>query len=132
MKLNHVDLQVSDVSAARRFFETHFGLRCVYERAGQLALLHDDAGLELGVSNLRSSPPPVYPPDFHVGFVLERAGDVRKTFERLQAAGVRIKMEPREGGPNLFFVLEGPDGIPVEVRAPLDTSSRAPHADLGR
>ena len=26
MKLNHIDLQVSNVSAAREFFETHFGL----------------------------------------------------------------------------------------------------------
>lgn len=119
MKLNHIDLQVSNVDSAREFFETHFGLRCTYQRSGQLALLEDDGGLELGVSNLRGLPPPAYPPDFHVGFVLERADDVRDAYERLQAGGVRIKMEPREGGPNLFFVIEGPDGIPVEVRAPL-------------
>ena len=121
MKLNHIDLQVSDVDAAREFFERHFGLRCTYRRAGQLAMLEDDGGLELGVSNLRGSPPPHYPPDFHVGFVLERAGDVRDVYERLREGGVRIKTELREGGPNLFFMCEGPDAIPVEVRAPLDS-----------
>ena len=72
MKLNHIDLQVADVDAAREFFEKHFGLRCTYRRAGQIALLEDDGRLELGVSNLRGSPPPRYPPDFHVGFVLAR------------------------------------------------------------
>lgn len=58
MKLNHVDLQVSDVQAAREFFERHFGLRCTYQRGNQIALLRDDAGLELGVSNLRGSAAP--------------------------------------------------------------------------
>jgi catechol 2,3-dioxygenase-like lactoylglutathione lyase family enzyme len=120
MKLNHVDLQVSDVSAARKFFETWFRLRCTYQRAEQIALLEDDAGLQLGVSNLRGSPPPAYPPDFHVGFVLERASEVRETYERLKEGGVRIKIDPREGGSNLFFVCEGPDAIPVEIRAPRD------------
>ncbi len=120
MKLNHIDLQVSDIDAAREFFEKHFGLRCTYRRAGQIAILEDDGGLELGVSNLRGSPPPAYPPDFHVGFVLKGAGGVRETYERLKTAGVRMKTDLREGGPNLFFVCEGPDAIPVEIRAPRD------------
>jgi catechol 2,3-dioxygenase-like lactoylglutathione lyase family enzyme len=121
LKLNHVDLQVSNVDVAREFFENHFGLRRIYQRAGQLALLKDDAGLELGVSNLRCSPPPTYPSDFHVGFVLDRADAVRKVYARFRDGGVRIKMELREGGPNLFFVCEGPEGIPIEIRAPRDS-----------
>jgi uncharacterized membrane protein len=106
MKLNHVDLQVTDADAAREFFERHFELRCVYRRA-ELALLEDDAGLQLGVSNLRHAPPPAYPPDFHVGFVLERAEDVRAIYDRLATAGVPIKMSPREGGPNPVLRLRG-------------------------
>lgn len=47
MKLNHLDLQVSDIHAARAFFETHFGLRCVYTRRDEIALLEDDAGFSL-------------------------------------------------------------------------------------
>lgn len=120
MKLNHIDLQVSNIEAAREFFERSFGLRCIYRRAGQIAILKDDGGLELGVSNLRGSPPPAYPPDFHVGFVLASAGEVRGTYERLKTAGVRIKIDLREGGPNLFFVCAGPDAIPIEIRAPRD------------
>ncbi|HLW46367.1 MAG TPA: hypothetical protein VKW09_01185 [bacterium] len=60
-----------------RIFRDAFWPSLHLPAAGQIALLTDDAGLELGVSNLRGSPPPAYPPDFHVGFVLEREDDVR-------------------------------------------------------
>lgn len=118
MKLNHLDLQVSDVGAAREWFETHFGLRCVHVRRNEIALLEDEAGFSLGVSNLFDSPSPIYPPDFHVGFVLEDTAAVETIYARLQSAGVAMKHELREGGPNLYFMCLGPDGILVEVRAP--------------
>ncbi|MBX6362911.1 MAG: VOC family protein [Gemmatimonadetes bacterium] len=50
-----MDLQVSDVARAREFFETLFDLRCVYQRADQIALLEDGAGFSLGLSNLFGS-----------------------------------------------------------------------------
>ena len=124
MKLNHVDLQVSDVALARTFFETHFDFRCVYEREGQLALLEDEAGLSLGVSNLFGSPPPAYPPDFHIGFILDEEAQVRARYGRLQSAGVPMKSELSRGGPNLYFMCLGPDSIPIEVRAPLDEPAK--------
>jgi len=120
MKLNHVDLQVSDVTRAREFFETNFGFRCLFQRREELALLEDDAGLSLGVSNLFKSPAPVYPPDFHIGFILETEADVRAHYERLKAAGVLIKTELARGGPNIYFMCVGPDSIAIEVRGPLD------------
>ena len=120
MKINHVDLHVSDVDAAREFFERFFGLRCAYQRQGQIAILEDEAGFQLGVSNLRGSPPPAYPPAFHVGFVLERTGEVREIHDSLKAAGIGMKFELQEAGPALAFQCVGPDAIPVEVRAPLD------------
>lgn len=46
----------------------------------------------------RGSPPPRYPPDFHVGFVPGSASDVREAYKR----------------------LKGPDAIPIEIRAPRD------------
>ena len=36
MRLRHIDLQVSDVDAAREFFETYFGLHCTYQREKQI------------------------------------------------------------------------------------------------
>ncbi len=117
MNLNHLDLQVSDIHAARAFFEEYFGLRCGYSRRDEIALLEDESGFSLGVSNLGNNPAPVYPPDFHIGFVLKEAAQVVATYERLKRAGVAMKYELREGGPNLYFTCLGPDGIPVEVRA---------------
>ena len=118
MNLNHVDLQVSDVDAAREFFETHFDLRCIYQRRKELAMLEDESGFSLGVSNLFRSPPPTYPPDFHVGFILDRESEVRAQYDRLREAGVEIKHELKVGGPNIFFSCVGPDSITIEVRAP--------------
>lgn len=118
MQMNHVDLQVSNVGAAKEFFDRFFGLRCVYERPGQLAMLRDDAGFSLGLSDLHGSPPPTYPPDFHVGFVLANPREVREIYERLAAAGVAMKFDLQEAGPALAFQCFGPDAIPVEVQAP--------------
>jgi hypothetical protein len=115
-----VDLQVSDVDGAREFFETLFDFRCTFQRRKELAILEDEAGFSLGVSNLFDSPAPVYPPDFHIGFVLETEAQVRAQYERLTRAGVAMKAELAIGGPNIYFMCVGPDSIPVEVRAPRD------------
>jgi catechol 2,3-dioxygenase-like lactoylglutathione lyase family enzyme len=121
MRLNHIDLQVSDVDAAREFFERFFGLRCRYQRQKQIAIFENETGLEFAVSNLFNSPPPAYPPDFHVGFVLEHSSDVRDVYDRLKAAGVAMKVELGVQGPALVFQCLAPDNIPVEVRAPKDS-----------
>jgi len=125
MKLNHIDLQVSNVSRAREFFEAHFGLRCTFQRREELALMEDDAGLSFGVSNLFGSAPPVYPPDFHIGFILGSEAEVRAIHGRLRSAGVTIKTDLSRGGPNIYFMCVGPDGFVIEVRAPSDGTDRA-------
>ncbi|WP_019586709.1 VOC family protein [Deinococcus apachensis] len=119
MRLNHLDLQVSDVQAARVFFETHFDLQCVYARGSQLAFFGDDTGFSFGVSNLNGqSGRPSYPPDFHIGFILEEASQVEAVYQRLRSAGVETLSAPREGGPNVYFMCRGPDDLLIEVRAP--------------
>jgi catechol 2,3-dioxygenase-like lactoylglutathione lyase family enzyme len=118
MILNHIDLQVSDIDAATKFFETFFGLRRTYRREGQIAFLADDGGFEFGLSNLHNSPPPVYPPDFHIGFVQENIHKVREIYERVKRVGVAIKFDLQEAGPNLVFQCLAPDSILIEVRSP--------------
>lgn len=119
MKLNHVDLQVSDVEGARVFFERHFDFQCIHQRRGQIAILQDEDGFSLAVSNLFESPPPAYPPDFHIGFILGSEVQLRAHFDRLKTAGVPMKAELSRGGPNVYFVCLGPDSIHIEVSAPL-------------
>lgn len=122
MRLNHIDLHVSDVSAARAFFVMHFDFHCSYQRGDQIALLEDESGFSLAVSNLFGSPPPAYPPDFHIGFVLESESQLRVFYERMKHAGVPMRSELSRGGPNLYFVCTGPDGIAIEVSASYDQS----------
>jgi hypothetical protein len=38
MRLNHLDVQVSDVDVGREFFERFFGLRCRDQRQKQIAI----------------------------------------------------------------------------------------------
>jgi catechol 2,3-dioxygenase-like lactoylglutathione lyase family enzyme len=121
MRLNHINLQVSDVDAARAFFEGFFGLRCRYQRQKQIAIFENDTDFEFAVSNLFSSSPPAYPSDFHLGFVLEHPSDVRAVYDRLKAAGVAMKLDLGVQGPALVFQCLGPDNIPVEVRAPKES-----------
>ena len=121
MRLRHLDLQVSDVDAARKFFETYFGLQCTYQREKQIAFFADESGFEFAISNLFNSPPPKYPTDFHMGFILEHANQVREVYERLQKGGVSMKLDLGVQGPNFVFQCTGPDSIPVEVRAPKDS-----------
>lgn len=119
MQLNHLDLQVSDVQAARIFFESHFNLECEFQRGSEIAFFRSDTGFSFGVSNPRGQAErPVYPPDFHIGFILDNAGQVEAAYERFKGAGVEVRSAPLVGGPNLYFVCVGPDGIPIEVRAP--------------
>ena len=118
MTLNHLDLQVSDVDVAREFFERFLGLRCRYQRQKQIAIFESESGFEFAVSNLFNSPPPAYPPDFHLGFVLEHSSDVREVYDRLKSAGVAMRLDLGVQGPALVFQCLGPDNIPVEVRAP--------------
>jgi hypothetical protein len=73
------------------------------------------------VSNLFNSPPPIYPADFHAGFILDHTSEVREIHERLQNAGIKMKLDLGVQGPNLVFQCVGPDLIPIEVRAPKDS-----------
>lgn len=60
MHLTHLDLQVSNVHAARIVFDTHVGVRCVAPRRDALAVL-DAARCSLGMSNLFHHATPSYP-----------------------------------------------------------------------
>lgn len=121
MRLNHLDLHVPDVAAARDFFVNIFGLRLTETRGRDgLAILHDDSGLELVLSR------PVEKfggadqvaagvMTYHVGFIVPSRGDVDATYERLLAGGYEAWHEPRELRGGWGFYAVGPGQILVEV-----------------
>lgn len=114
MKLNHVNLTVDDVTAARQVLEQHFGLRPLAEPHLNFAVLRDEAGLILTLMGAGRAKPVAYPPTFHIGFDQPSEGAVREVWERLTAAGFEID-PPRRESHAFTFYFKAPGGFTVEV-----------------
>jgi catechol 2,3-dioxygenase-like lactoylglutathione lyase family enzyme len=114
MKLNHIDLPVDDHVAARKFFETHFGFRCILAR-DRLAVLRDDAGFALTLSALPAGERLSYPTGFHIGFNLREEQELRSAHERLVAAGVEIARPLARMGDAMTFQCTAPGALIVEL-----------------
>jgi catechol 2,3-dioxygenase-like lactoylglutathione lyase family enzyme len=92
MKINHLNLSVPDVPQTGRFFVEFFGLRLTEEKGrNALAVLYDDAGFSLILSNFDRKTTPSYPRDFHLGFIQEDREQAQAIHARLQAAGYSLK-----------------------------------------
>lgn len=124
MILNHLDLYVPDVPAARDFFVRHFGFRCQGTRgADRLVILHDDAGLELVISNPISQlggaeQVALGQTTYHIGFRLPSSENVDEVFEGVRAGSDQRIDPPRTiRGRYLFYCL-APGNILVEVSSP--------------
>jgi lactoylglutathione lyase len=115
MRLNHLNLAVPDVTTAREFFEGYFGLRCAFERGrASIAVLVDDSGFVLSLSNFDKAASVESPGAFHVGFMQESVDRVDEMYARLTAAGFEAK-PPREFHGAWTFYLRGPGGIMIEI-----------------
>jgi catechol 2,3-dioxygenase-like lactoylglutathione lyase family enzyme len=126
MILNHLDLYVPDVTATRTFFERHFGFRHQVTRgADRLAVLYDDAGLEMVISQ----PIPklggadqvgLGATTYHIGFRLSSTKDVDTVFLGLRAGEAQQIDPPRKMRGRYLFYCLAPGNILVEVSAPGD------------
>lgn len=126
MILNHLDLYVSDVTATREFFVQHFGFRHQSTRGtGRLAILYDDAGLELVISEPigklgGAEQVAMDVTTYHIGFRLSSTKDVDDVFLGLHSdQSQRIDPPKKMRGRYLFYCL-APGNILVEVSAPSD------------
>ena len=54
MRLNHLNLCVGDLAAARDFFERHFDFHCVEQKGDALAVLTYRAGFTRVLSDVRA------------------------------------------------------------------------------
>ncbi len=116
MVLNHLNLSVSDVPQTQAFLEKYFGLRATTKASPALAVLQDDNGLLLTLSNFDRAPAVTYPAHFHIGFVQESAAQVDALHQRLAADGFAVD-PPRKFHGSWTFYLRAPGGILVEVLA---------------
>ncbi|TWE00999.1 catechol 2,3-dioxygenase-like lactoylglutathione lyase family enzyme [Neobacillus bataviensis] len=110
MKLNHLNLTVTDVNAAREFLEKYFDLKTKNTRGDSFALLIDDEGLVL---TLMKDKQVSYPKTFHIGFIQQSEDKVNKINQRLLDDGFDVIPPQRAHG--WTFYVKAPGGFTVEV-----------------
>lgn len=121
MKLNHINLTVTDISAATHFLETYFGLRTLADNQ-MLTVLTDDDNL---IFTLTKAGQVNYPNSFHIGFVQENAEQVNTIYHQLKDGGFEMKPPQRShampGGKYAWnFYVQAPGSFMVEVLTAVD------------
>jgi lactoylglutathione lyase len=114
MKLNHVNLTVDDVPAARGFLEKHFGMRPYDEGRKNFDVLFDDDDLVLTLIGVGRQRQVKYPKTFHIGFIQATEADVDEINRRLREDGFDIESPSRRHGA-WTFDFEAPGGFTIEV-----------------
>ena len=125
MKLNHLNLTVTDVPATRELLERYFGLR-IMGGNDNLALLSDDNGLVLTLTSMKfgNETEVRYPATFHIGFAQENQERVNEINRRLREDGFEVPPPSRQHGAWTFY-FRAPGGFMIEVLSALqDARSR--------
>lgn len=112
MKLNHLNLTVTDVPAAADFLEKYFGLRKQPGGKKSFMLLFDDNGLVL---SLMKAGEVKYPGTFHIGFSQESEERVNEIYQRLKDDGFDVN--PPQRSHAWTFYVQAPGGFMVEIAA---------------
>jgi lactoylglutathione lyase len=112
MRLNHLNLTVTDVPAARDFLERYFGLQRMGGNAG-MAFLSDDDGFVLTLMKAGRETGVAYPGNFHIGFFVQSGEIVDEINRRLRDDGFDVK--PPEQHHAYGFYVEAPGGFTVEL-----------------
>ena len=114
MKLNHLNLTVTDVQAATEFLEKYFGLQRMGGSAG-MAFLSDDDGFVLTLMRSGKMTEVAYPGNFHIGFFVESEGTVDEINRLLKEDGYDVA--PPERHHAYTFYVQAPGGFTVELGA---------------
>ncbi|MEP6903965.1 MAG: VOC family protein [Actinomycetota bacterium] len=115
MKLNHLDLSVSDVAQARDFFVEHFDFTCLEDKSEKMSILRGADGFVLVLDKLKSNDSPNYPAQFHIGFILNNENEVENKRAQLQRAGIEVPHQLRKNTRGTMFYFTAPGGILIEV-----------------
>lgn len=116
MKLNHLNLTVTDVRAAAEFLETYFGLRNMGGNAGMQFLTDDEVewGFVLTLMKAGSPTQVEYPGHFHIGFFVQNAAQVDEINRRLKEDGYDVP-PPEHNNHAYGFYVKAPGGFTIEL-----------------
>src|SRR5258708_10767328 len=116
MKLNHLNVTVSNVPETQRSLEQHFALKGDggREPGEAMSLLSDDNGMVLALTRVAKGTEVQYPPGFHVGFIQESEKRVDEINQRLREDGYEVPKSARMHGSWTFY-FKAPGGFVIEV-----------------
>ena len=112
LKLNHINLAVSDVVVAADFLEKYFGMVRVGGDEKFTAMFDSD---HLVLSLMKHGPAVKYPGSFHIGFGQPDHESVNRIFQQLKDDGFDVN--PPEQHHAWTFYVQAPGGFTVEVMA---------------
>lgn len=114
MKLNHLNLSVTDVPGAHAFLEKYFGMKGMGGGNLNMSALRDDLGLVLTLMRIGKATEVTYPASFHVGFILDSNQQVDELNQRLKDDGVEVPAPAMHHG-SWGFYFQAPGGYTIEV-----------------
>jgi catechol 2,3-dioxygenase-like lactoylglutathione lyase family enzyme len=115
VKLNHLDLQVSDVQRSAALFEQLLGLQLESSRTSPaLAILTDGAGFTL-VLQRRKNDADRYPEGFHCGFLVDDVETVRGFHAKASGHPDLEVSEIIENNRGVLVYVRTWDGVLIEV-----------------
>jgi lactoylglutathione lyase len=115
MKLNHLNLTVTNVPETQKFLQKYFELR---DSGGNnnIAFLTDDNDLVLTLTSMKvgKETEVKYPATFHIGFIQESEERVNEINRRLREDGFDVPPPSRQHGSWTFY-FPAPGGFTIEV-----------------
>jgi catechol 2,3-dioxygenase-like lactoylglutathione lyase family enzyme len=118
MKLNHINLTVTDVQEASDFLVNYFGMRSMGGNKGMGFLTdeEDGWGFVLTLMKATEGTQAKYPGTFHIGFFTDNKETVDELYYRLKADNFDVPA-PEDTGHSYGFYAKAPGGFTVEVGA---------------
>lgn len=114
MRLNHLNLTVTDPLETQKFLEKYFGMQPMGKGNRKMAFLTDENGMILSMFNPGEGAEVKYPETFHIGFGQENAEKVNEIYERLKGDGYDVDAPSRQHGSWTFY-FKAPGGFTIEV-----------------
>ena len=111
MKLNHINLTVTDVQAMVGIFETYFGLSRTKMDNERMAFMRDENDMFISMFKGDAA----YPNQFHIGFTQETEAQVDAIYQRLTADGFTPDA-PQDDHGRWTFYFKSPPGVVIEVQ----------------
>src|SRR5690606_9853097 len=116
LTLNHINLTVDDVPAAKKFLAKYFALRDQMPESKNktIGFVFDDNGMVITLIKAEKGENVTYPSSFHIGFMQATPDDVNRINQQLKADGYDVEPPSRQHGAWTFY-FTAPGGFLIEV-----------------